>query len=187
MKLTVDRAIEERDDAREGLAWVWQFLARWDTEKIDCLRIFCSKRSGLGKQGSVSGVCYYPNKKSRCYRISCGVQGEFPSDVLISCKPQYRREDGTFPLVPDGYESRGYRLDLRTGVAWRRLARRIPLMDYSEALVYLVAHEVFHFLRRERQVAGRNNNIDADAFAIARLQEFIDERRRACAEKGADS
>ncbi len=44
-------------------------------------------------------------------------------------------------------------------------------------MVWIVAHEAFHFLRRTRQVAGRNTEIFADQFADDRLAEFQAQRR----------
>ncbi len=39
-------------------------------------------------------------------------------------------------------------------------------------LVYLVAHEAFHFLRRTKQVEGRHGEIEADAFAGKILEQY---------------
>jgi hypothetical protein len=35
----------------------------------------------------------------------------------------------------------------------------------DEGLVYIIAHEAFHYLRRTKQVEGKNVEIDADAYA----------------------
>jgi hypothetical protein len=39
-------------------------------------------------------------------------------------------------------------------------------------LVFLVAHEAFHYLRKTRQVAGRHGEIEADAFALKMLEQY---------------
>jgi len=44
--------------------------------------------------------------------------------------------------------------------------------DLSEATVWIVAHEAFHWLRMTRQISGRNTEIEADAFADKMLDEF---------------
>jgi len=40
----------------------------------------------------------------------------------------------------------------------------------------LVAHEAFHYLRKTRQVAGRHGEIEADAFALKRLEQYREGR-----------
>jgi hypothetical protein len=42
-------------------------------------------------------------------------------------------------------------------------------------LVHVFAHELFHYLRRSRQIPGRNGENEADQFALAIEDEF---RRR---------
>jgi Zn-dependent peptidase ImmA (M78 family) len=42
-------------------------------------------------------------------------------------------------------------------------------------LVFLVAHEAFHYLRKTRQVDGRHGEIEADAFALKMLEHYRDE------------
>jgi hypothetical protein len=41
-------------------------------------------------------------------------------------------------------------------------------------LVFLVAHEAFHNLRKTRQVEGRHGEIEADAFALEMLKQYRD-------------
>jgi hypothetical protein len=44
-------------------------------------------------------------------------------------------------------------------------------------LVYLVAHEAFHYLRKTKQAAGQHGEIEADAFALRILEQYRDELR----------
>jgi hypothetical protein len=53
----------------------------------------------------------------------------------------------------------------------------LELRSEEEALVFLVAHEAFHYLRKTRQVAGRHGEIEADAFALKMLEQY---RARYC-------
>jgi hypothetical protein len=55
---------------------------------------------------------------------------------------------------------------------WRRLYRRLWLEDENEGLVYIVAHEAFHYLRRTQQIVGKNVEIDADRFSEDKLERF---------------
>jgi hypothetical protein len=41
-------------------------------------------------------------------------------------------------------------------------------------LVFLVAHEAFHYLRKTKQVKGRHGEIEADAFALKMLEQYRD-------------
>ncbi len=89
--------------------------------------------------------------------------------------PLYAREDGTYPPLPDGLLSVGREcVSTRGGETrrWRRLYGVSILFDEDEAVVWIVAHEAFHFLRRTRQVPGRNTEIDADRFADEALEHF---------------
>lgn len=42
----------------------------------------------------------------------------------------------------------------------------------DEALVWICAHEAYHYLRRTRQVPGRNMEIDADGFSDEALEHL---------------
>jgi hypothetical protein len=53
-----------------------------------------------------------------------------------------------------------------------RLYRPLELSSEDEVLVFLVAHEAFHYLRRTRQVEGRHGEIEADAFALKTLEQY---------------
>jgi hypothetical protein len=39
-------------------------------------------------------------------------------------------------------------------------------------LVFLVAYETFHYLRKTRQAAGRHGEIEADAFVLEALEQY---------------
>ena len=52
--------------------------------------------------------------------------------------------------------------------------RALELRDEDEVLVFLVAHEAFHYLRRTKQVEGRHGEIEADAFALKTLEAYRD-------------
>jgi hypothetical protein len=48
----------------------------------------------------------------------------------------------------------------------------MELRSEDEVLVFLVAHEAFHYLRKTKQVAGRHGEIEADAFALQALEQY---------------
>lgn len=50
----------------------------------------------------------------------------------------------------------------------------MELASEVEALVFLVAHEAFHCLRKTRQVEDRPGEIEAHAFALKMLEQHRD-------------
>lgn len=87
--------------------------------------------------------------------------------------PLYRNHDGTWPKTPKGHKLGDRYVATRDGrnVQWKRLYRPLELRNEDEVLVFLVAHEAFHYLRRTRQVEGRHGEIEADAFALKTLEQ----------------
>lgn len=81
--------------------------------------------------------------------------GPFPWTMERYTKPLYRDRDGTWPEIPDGCRLAGYCRDDRTGREWQRLTTGYMFRTVQEAIVFVGAHEVFHFLRHSRQIAER--------------------------------
>jgi hypothetical protein len=88
--------------------------------------------------------------------------------------PLYRNPDGTWPQVPEGHNVGDRYVATRNGksVQWKRLYRPLELRSEEEVLVFLVAHEAFHYLRKTKQVEGRHGEIEADAFALKMLEQY---------------
>ena len=88
--------------------------------------------------------------------------------------PLYRNPDGTWPKVPEGHKIGDQYVVARNGrsVQWKLLYRPLELRSEDEVLVFLIAHEAFHYLRKTRQVQGRHGEIEADAFALKRLEQY---------------
>jgi hypothetical protein len=55
------------------------------------------------------------------------------------------------------------------------LYRPLEFRNEDEVLVFLVAHEAFHYLRKTKQVEGRHGEIEADAFALQTLEQYREE------------
>lgn|GEM_PF-1222594 len=162
--------------APEGLAWIRQFAAGYDLSQLESIRI---EKGRSRKAVGVYGKCYFPTENRPFYRLHCVVPGPFPCSIHIRRPPLYMREDGTFPPTPAGC-IRGVRcIDRRTGRQWYRIIGQTPLLDADEGVVWIFAHEIFHFLRRTRQIPGRNNEIQADAYGDAMLEAFRKERHAA--------
>ena len=56
----------------------------------------------------------------------------------------------------------------RNGVlrCWQRLTTDYLFESRQIAIVHVFAHEMSHFLRRSKQLAGRNGENEADQFAL---------------------
>jgi hypothetical protein len=159
-------------EGSEGLRWVRERLAAYDWSEADWVTV----RRGRSEAWAFRGVCKFP-REGRAYRINCNVSRHAPYPITQSMRvsPLYRRPDGTWPEVPEGHEvGDRYAAARRDGssVQWRRLYRPLKLVSEDEVLVFLVAHEAFHYLRKTGQVPGRHGEIGADAFALKMLERY---------------
>ncbi len=156
------------------MGWVRERLGAFDWSKVDWITV----RQGRSERYAFRGVCRSPSKGRR-YRINCNVSrhAPYPIAYYMRISPLYRNPDGTWPEVPKGHEVSGRYAANRDGksIQWRRLYCPLELMSEDEVLVFLVAHEAFHYLRRTRQVEGRHGEIEADAFALETLERYRDE------------
>ena len=163
----VDKVLEDS----EGLRWVRERLGAYDWSKVDWITV----KRGRSERYAFRGVCKSPSKE-RGYRINCNVSGHtlYPIAYYMRVSPLYRNPDGTWPEVPEGHEVGDRYVSMRNGknVQWRRLYRPLELGNEDEVVVFLVAHEAFHYLRRTRQVEGRHGEIEADAFALQTLEQY---------------
>ena len=163
----VDKALEDS----EGLRWVREQLGDYDWAKVDWITV----RRGRSERYALRGVCRSPSK-GRGYRINCNVSrhAPYPIAYYIRVSPLYCNPDGTWPEVPEGHEVGDLYVSNRDGknVQWKRLYRALELRSEDEVLVFLVAHEAFHYLRKTTQVAGRHGEIEADAFALKTLEQY---------------
>ena len=55
---------------------------------------------------------------------------------------------------------------------WERLYRPLAPRNEDEVLVFLVAHEAFHYLHKTKQEQGRHGEVEADAFALKTLEQY---------------
>jgi hypothetical protein len=152
-----------------ALEWARDFLSEFDTSLLSWVRV----DRGRGKYSGAYGRCWYPDRRIPYYRISCQVPGPFPFNIPTRKPPLYIAPDGSHPPFPPGTRPGDHVKDLRTGREWIRVLSATRLHTLDEAIVWVLSHEAFHFLRRTRQVAGRNTEIEADRFADDMLQFFL--------------
>lgn len=164
-------------DAQRGIAWAKAFLNPFDTSKVAWLRIDFGReykdRNGRPwrRYLGVYGRCWYPSRSQPSFRLSCQVPGPFPCDIVTRQKPVYRSPDGSWP---EGFDPRNRQHvhDLRSGRYWARVYGKTVVQNLDEAIVWIVAHESFHWLRRTGQIPGRNIEAQADEFADRKLEAF---------------
>ena len=168
---------EVKTRAAQALIWIRKFLARYDTSRVGWLRIDFGRerRDRLGRVyyrfRGLYGRCWYPSRGQPTIRLSCQVPGPFPFEIVTRKKPVYRNPDGTWP--PEAKRCRGpIQKDPASGRQWKRVYGKTTVRDLNEGIVWIFAHEAFHWLRKTGQVPGRNNEIEADAYADRLLEEF---------------
>lgn len=175
MRFLIHREVQA--NAPDALAWLRDFLDRFDTTLVGWLRIDFGReyRDRLGRRyrkfRGVYGRCWYPSARQPTIRMSCQVPGPFPCDIVTRKSPIYRNADGSWP--PDVKQARGpVVVDKRTGRRWKRVYGTTEVTNLAEGIVWIFVHEAFHWLRKTKQIPGRNNEVEADAYADARLVEF---------------
>ena len=163
----VDEALQDS----EGLGWVRERLGAYDWSEADWITV----RRGRSEVWAFRGVCKVPGN-GHGDRINCNVSrhASYPITYFVRVPPLYRRPDRTWPAVPEGHKVGDRYAATREGksIQWRRLYRPLELGSEDEVLVFLVAHEAFHYLRKTRQVPGRHGEIGADAFALEVLEQY---------------
>lgn len=155
-----------------AIAWITAFLKAYDISRLDYIYLSNKSKRGYG----VSGMCYYPSRKHKRknYHITGLFSGNYPQDIVSKRKPIYKNEDGTWPETPENY----YVLTIANRFLdgklfeWKQVAENTKVYNENEAVVWLLGHELFHFLRRTRQVPGRNLEWQADRFGDKCLNEF---------------
>ena len=129
----------------------------------------------MGATNKASGLCQYPiHTRSGLYRINCKVNRRmgWPAPEYQRVSPLYRNEDGSWPEVPEDHFLGGWFISADGSREWKRMIRRLWLQTEDEGLVYIGAHEAFHYLRRTKQIEGKNMEIEADAYAEVMLEAF---------------
>ena len=166
----VDKALEDS----EGLRWIRERLGAYDWSTAD----WVSVRRGRSEKFAFRGVCKKPRNGSG-YRINCNVSryAAYPIHQYLRVSPLYRNPDGTWPKAPEDTLVGDRYVAARSNgqsIQWKPPYRPLKLRSEDEDLVFLVAHEAFHYLRKTRQVEGRHGEIEADAFALKLLEQYRD-------------
>jgi hypothetical protein len=179
--------VTEELEGSKGVEWIRRELEAYDWSQCEWITV---RRGAWGSRVStypfeteqgytnkVAGTCKFPGYRGiEKYRINRRVNTRmgWPAPTYQRVSPLYRNRYGPqpWPEVPEDHFTGEWLMDSKTGREWRRLYRRLWLADEDEGLVYIIAHEAFHYLRRTRQIEGNNVEIDADRFAEDMLESF---------------
>lgn len=173
MRWIIDK--EYRD--KESIRFLREHMAEFDTAQVEWIRI----DNGRGGHRGLYGRTHYPTREKRTYRISLQIPGPWPRGIAIREKPRYRNADGSWPPAPGGQEEQGHGMSYDAGRVvkeWVSMVSRTRIEDADEAIIFLAGHELFHFLRKSRQVAGRNTEYEADRAGLALLEMWRQARRQ---------
>ena len=163
-------------DETDALEFCREIAEEFVTDRLDWVRIDL----GRGRYSGAYGRCWYPTKNEprQGFRISIQVPGPFPYRHLRYVKPIYQLEEGIWPPIPPGTQPAGYCQVVKKGTIrrWLRLTTEYEFETRAIAIVHLFGHEMFHFLRRTKQVPGVNRENEADQFALSVEAAFRDGR-----------
>ena len=142
----------------ESVEWCRLWLEAFNLSSLDWVRI----DNGRGQYEGVYGRCWFPDD-GKGFRISCQVPGPFPMKQKIYLKPVYRQADGSWEPKPKGARVAQH-WEADGGREWLTIYRHIRIDNQEEAIVWILGHEAFHFLRKTRQIRGRNVEWQADVY-----------------------
>jgi len=167
------------DITEKAEAWCRDFMSQFDCSKLSRITIRCGTQAS---SEPVYGTCYFPNKRIKTYRITCNICGSFPGRLEIRRPPIYLKEGECSEDIepPKGCWPHGVgQVRKKDGqiVRWVQIRGFTKLVTVDEGFVWILMHEAFHFLRRTRQVPGRNIEHYADAYGDEGLEKWREYRR----------
>lgn len=134
--------LQDSELAGTGFDWISVYVQDYALSKIVRF-VVRSGKNALKARPGVWGYCR--GSLELGFVISCSVKGPFPATIR-------QRKSAAYPK--------------RVSFSKKKLA------DAQEAVVWIVAHEFYHYLYWTEQVAGSGSEIAADAFANDRLDEY---------------
>jgi hypothetical protein len=151
--------------AKAGIDYIRSLLKEHDTEDLQWVRFDLGPiRNGAGSRCLVPG-------SGLGYRIACQFPKAFPLSLRISKPPIYRNSDGSWPGGIDPPPHTVFTNE-ETRVQWIRQHSMQELEDQDEAAVWTFGNAAYKWLRHSRQIEGRDNEIEADAYAATMLKRF---------------
>ena len=143
-----------------GVAYARQFAGAFDLSRLLRVKIMDHDRRVRYREPGWWGYCYTPTKTLAGYRISvfsCGEDYHFPQGTAL-----WRLQQ------PPGYRPGAY--DTHAGI----LKAENVVRDLAEGLVWILAHELFHYLAFTGQISADNDERNADLVAYELLWAYRD-------------
>ena len=147
------RLIVQVDLSERFHRYVSALLSDYDCSKLDWIKLYESRT----RKDWWIGYCRFPNPaKGQQYQITAA----FPARWTYPKKMR----------IPTGSKTHGG--------SWKYTYTVVEMQDRDEAMLAVFGHELFHYLKRTRQLStedfGRNGNPAANKFAIHLIEDFRD-------------
>ncbi len=167
-------------------AFISKVLRRYDTSKLELMEFKKAKR--------LHGCCYYPSRsiKRKFYKIICWCPTKADNVGITSVLKWGEINTGRKGIVTYTKNAKLEKLkryvkggkiymwhlsNINSEKQWPRVTydihelvqeevMQMTFWNLSEELAWLFGHELFHFLRKTRQVGGKNTQNQADGFGI---------------------
>ena len=153
-----------------GLAFCQNLIGQYNTEYLKWIRI-SDGRSDVPYK--LYGRCWnYDNNR---YGISCQLPGPYPFSFESRRQPQYQHHGSDWQQAPEGLQTgREHVYKDASGRVrrWMCFNETQTVGNWDEALVWVFAHETFHYLRYTKQIEGRNVEWQADMFGDKLLNDY---------------
>jgi hypothetical protein len=103
---------------------------------------------------SYDGACFYPLKTRKTYYIFCRLnkKTKYPEILTYFVRPKLKVKGLTYTLIKKTDEE--------------------IVKNCQEEMVWLLGHELFHFLRDTKQIKGKNTQAQANEYGFECLREF---------------
>jgi len=149
--------------------FIEEFVNRYDLTEMDYIRF------GKSQTDKCSGRCFYPIstrkankwkhrglKKREKFHITCTIPNEV-SRISLELEDECFRYVGEWQELKAGER---YPKPVEGSVINPNIKTR------DELIIILLGHEMYHFLRKTKQVEGRNTQNKANKFGIDILNEW---------------
>lgn len=180
MDLRVLKTVKKK--ANVGLSFINdKLLNKHDLEKLMYINIDFGKSDK--KYNGVWGYCYAPSPRRKKYRISCHLGVNFPHTIKICEEPLFVGIKEDDPKISKKFYKRRAGIVIKNGRKHKRyrIYSKMLLSNYDEALVWIVSHEMYHYLSWTKQILRKNNEVEADQFAnkqLVKFRKFIEKRSK---------
>lgn len=155
--------------AHPAFAWLKQKTAAFNLTRLAKLRVYTVKPV----RHPLFGACYHPlNKKKGYWTITAAVGGPFPCAFPQRLPGITRHPNDRWPEIPNDCYPGQPKIIRPKKLEWRPVYRPVYVANTQEAVVWIVAHELVHFLKATRQIKIKGGEIAADQFACQWLTEF---------------